>query len=187
MQKTDTKASILIWAIFLSLIISVTFIGVSTKINKNLRNDSNFVSQIEINNQIKNILHSGSIDSNYNNTYLTNGDKIIFDPTNVTIVGLKQGKIHISKINTGSIVNITLSEGGPIKYINNGLKGLISSFEIFPVTFGDLEIENLGGYSKFKISTSVEINYLSAYRNYFIIKEIGNKEIIKSKGKIKNF
>jgi hypothetical protein len=58
MQKTNIKASILIWATFLSLIITVTFISISTKINKNLKNNSALTSEININNQVKNIINS---------------------------------------------------------------------------------------------------------------------------------
>jgi hypothetical protein len=58
MQKTNKKASILIWAIFLSLIISVTFISISTKINKNLKNNSEIINNIKINNEVINIINS---------------------------------------------------------------------------------------------------------------------------------
>jgi hypothetical protein len=57
MQKTKSNASILIWAIFLSLIISITFISISTKINKSLKNNYNFTDEIKVNNQIKNIIN----------------------------------------------------------------------------------------------------------------------------------
>ena len=36
MQKTNKKASILIWSIFLSLVVSLSFVFVSTKINQNI-------------------------------------------------------------------------------------------------------------------------------------------------------
>jgi hypothetical protein len=58
MQKTNIKASILIWAIFLSLIISVTFISVSTKINKNLRENYSLTDKINLENEIGNIINS---------------------------------------------------------------------------------------------------------------------------------
>ncbi len=44
MQKRDKKWSILIWSIFLSLIISLSFVYVSTKVNQNIRLN-NFLDQ----------------------------------------------------------------------------------------------------------------------------------------------
>jgi len=55
-QKINSKASILIWAIFLSLIVSVSFISISTKITKNLKNSFNINSNLEKQNKINNIL-----------------------------------------------------------------------------------------------------------------------------------
>jgi hypothetical protein len=37
MKKYSKKASILLWAVMLSLIIAITFIAISTKINKNIK------------------------------------------------------------------------------------------------------------------------------------------------------
>lgn len=187
MQKTNIRASILIWAIFLSLIISVIFIGVSTKINKNLKNNSAFSHKIEVHNQIKNIINSWSIDSNFKNTYLLNWDKIIFNQSNATYAWLKQWEKYLAKINDSSIINIKINEWWPIKYKNNSASWLILGSKSFPVTTWNLEITNLWWYSKIIISSSLNSNYLSKYRNYYIIKELWNKEIIKSKWKIKNF
>jgi peptidoglycan hydrolase CwlO-like protein len=53
MQKNSVQASILIWAIFLSLIMSVSFISISTKINKTIHNNQK--SQDEINTYISNL------------------------------------------------------------------------------------------------------------------------------------
>jgi hypothetical protein len=58
MQKTSKKASILIWATFLSLIITVTFVSISTSINKNLKNNSSLTEQFKNENEIKNLLNS---------------------------------------------------------------------------------------------------------------------------------
>lgn len=52
MQKINKKASILIWAIFLSLIISLSFLSISTKITKNLKENSTNNKEIIGQNQI---------------------------------------------------------------------------------------------------------------------------------------
>lgn len=187
MQKTSTNASILIWAIFLSLIISVTFISISTKINKSLKNNSNFTDKIEINNQIKNIINSWNIDWNFNDEYLLNWDKIIFDPSNIIKVWIKKWEKYTAKINEASIVSINIINWWPVKYVNNSNSWVVVTSNNFNVSIWDLEILNLWWYSKIEISSTVKTNYLSEYRNYVILKNIWNKEVIKSKWKIKNF
>jgi len=58
MQKTNIKASILIWATFLSLIITVTFVSISTNINKNLKNNLSLTDKFKLEDQINNIINS---------------------------------------------------------------------------------------------------------------------------------
>lgn len=53
MQKNNKKASILIWAIILSLILSVTFISLSNKINLNLRQNISITKNSEENLKIE--------------------------------------------------------------------------------------------------------------------------------------
>jgi len=187
MQKTKSNASILIWAIFLSLIISITFISISTKINKSLKNNYNFTDEIKVNNQIKNIINKWSIDWNFNDEYLLNWDKIIFDPSNIITVWIKKWEIYTTKINVSSTININIINWWPIKYKNNSNSWLILNSTWILVTSWNLEISNLWWYSKIQISSNVKTNYLSKYRNYFILKNIWNKEVIESKWKIKNF
>ena len=187
MQKTDIKASILIWAIFLSLIISVTFIWVSTKINKNLRENKDLLNNINIENQIQNIISSWSIDSNYTSQYLTENEKIIFDNSSRRTLSLKKSELHVSKINNDSNISIRILSWWPISYINWSSTWLILDNAIFPVTVWDLNLYNLWGYTKFGISSNIKTNFLAKYTNYKIIKKIWNKEIIKSKWTLKNF
>ena len=54
MQKFNKKASILIYAIFLSLIISIMFIAISNKINLNLKQNKNISQNFDINDKIEN-------------------------------------------------------------------------------------------------------------------------------------
>jgi len=187
MQKKNTKASILIWAIFLSLIISVTFISISTKINKNLRNNSNFSEKIKINTQIKNIINNSIINWSFTDQTLSNLDEIIFDKSNEIIVWLKQNENYLSKINNSSNIWITIINWWPIKYLNLTSSWIISTNDTINTSSWDLEIINLWWYTKIKITSNYQNDFLSQYRNYKIIKKIWNKELIKTKWKIKNF
>ena len=56
MQKFNKKASILIYAIFLSLIISIMFIAISNKINLNLKQNKNISQNFDINDKIENYI-----------------------------------------------------------------------------------------------------------------------------------
>jgi hypothetical protein len=40
MQKTNLRASILIWSIFLSLTLTLSFVVISTKVNQNIKLNS---------------------------------------------------------------------------------------------------------------------------------------------------
>jgi hypothetical protein len=62
-QKNNEKASILIWSIFLSLIISISFLSISTKITKNLKNNSKLDSDLEKQNKINNLIKSSENDT----------------------------------------------------------------------------------------------------------------------------
>ncbi|MDP2396646.1 MAG: hypothetical protein Q8S84_04375 [bacterium] len=72
MQKNSTKASILIWAIFISLIISVSFIQISTKINKNLKNNEKIINSLNSYNEIDNNINEAIINNSYQNKVLEN-------------------------------------------------------------------------------------------------------------------
>ncbi len=183
MQKKNNQASILIWAIFLSLIISVTFISISTKINKNLINNINFSEKIIDNTEIKNIINNSILNWSFTNQTLSNWDELIFDKKDEIIVSLKQNEKYIIKIIESSTVWITIINWWPVKYWT----WLITNSENISVTAWDFEIENLWWYTKLKITSSSNKNHLSKYLNYRIIKKIWNKELIKTKWKIKNF
>lgn len=187
MQKNSIKASILIWAIFLSLIISITFIQISTKINKNLNNNTNRINNVKTNLEVKNKLNNAIINSNFSENTLNNWDKIVFDKTTELIIWLKQDETNISKINIPSTITITIINWWAIKYKNNSLSWVINTTKSFNATVWDLLISNLWWNSKVKINSNKNENFLWKYLNYKIVKEIWNKEVIKSYFKIKNF
>jgi hypothetical protein len=51
-MKKNKRASILLWAVMLSLIIAITFISISTKINKNIKLSGEINNFIEEKNKI---------------------------------------------------------------------------------------------------------------------------------------
>lgn len=183
MQKITKKASILIWSIFLSLIISVTFISISTKINKNIKNNYLLQNNIEYNNEIKNIINSWSITWIYTNKSLSNWEEIIFKNNNI-IKSLEKWEDISIKIISDNSLTISILEWSPV----NTSSWLIINNDAFSLTSpSDFNIYNLWWYSKIKISSDIENSFLLQYTNYKIIKQIWNKTIIKSKWKIKNF
>lgn len=188
MQKTSKKASILIWATFLSLIMTVIFVSISTNINKNLKNNLSLTEEFKNENEIKNLLNSWSINMNYNDLYLKNWDKIIFEKSNKTTISLKKWEIHTWKININSNITIDIKEWWPVTYKSNNYNDIITDKKTFWwITNKYFYIKNLWWYSKIIISSDTTWNYLSKYRNYNIYKKIWNKEVIKWSWKIKNF
>lgn len=187
MQKNNQKASILIWAIFMSLIISITFIQISTKINKNLQNNINSNNQLKINSSIKNTINSWSINWIYTNITLENWDKIIFNDSNNVTLSLKKWDNNISKINTDSTVTINIIKWWPIKYENNSISWIITNNDSISTTIWDLIIYNLWWYTSLEISSDEDTNFLNQYVTYKVTRTIWNKEIIKTKWKIKKF
>ncbi len=186
MQKTNIRASILIWSIFLSMIISVTFISISTKINKNIKENYSLQSQIKNTNEVENIINSWSINWIYTNTILKNWEQIIFDNNNI-YKSLKKWEKFSIKILKNNNLTISISEWSAIKYKDNTNSGIINSSLSFDTTIWNLEIINLWWYSKIKIDSDTENSFLLKYTNYKIIKKIWNKEVVKTKWEIKNF
>jgi hypothetical protein len=188
MQKTNTKASILIWAIFLSMIISISFISINTKVKQSLENNYKIINKFKIDNEIINIINSWSINNTFLDEYnLENNQKLIFDKNDESIIWLKKYEIHISKIIENSEISIEILEWGPIKWNNTTNNGIINTTDTLNLINWDLEIKNLAWYSKIKIISNSDKNYLTQYRNYKIIQQIWNKQVIKSKWQIKNF
>jgi hypothetical protein len=58
MQKTNKRASILIWSMFLSLIISLSFVFISTKINQNLTFNKYLEDFFSKDNKINDLINS---------------------------------------------------------------------------------------------------------------------------------
>jgi len=102
-QKISKKASILIWAIFLSLIISLSFLSISTKITKNLKeNSQNNISIIEQNNFEK-ILKTSNLDTEII------WNKTIYIENRSLKKSLKKSEEYEIKFRKDSTININLT------------------------------------------------------------------------------
>ena len=182
MQKIGTRASILIWAIFLSLIISVSFISISTKINKNIRSNSknikSFNNQKAIKEKIKNW--------DYSNKRLANNEAIFFDKRNNFTWSLKKSENIKLKFEQISTIDINIVSGWPLYFT---LSWSTSSWWIVSRTNNlssfswELILENMWWYTMYNIDSNND--FLSPELNYKIVKKIWNKQVIKNSGIIK--
>lgn len=84
MKKYSKKASILLWAVMLSLIIAITFISISTKINKNIKLSGELNDFIEEKNNINLFMNSGGINNILENKILVfeNNEEKVFSLKN---------------------------------------------------------------------------------------------------------
>jgi len=181
MQKTTLKASILIWSIFLSLIISVTFIWISTKINQNLNNNNDLNKNIQIQNEIKNKLKSKNYsDKNFDNWYTL----IFASQKNIKIWLKKDENIFINFPET-STWNISIINWWPIYYSWSIWTWIINNTYDINSIYWMLNIKNLWWYTKIQLDSNNNIQ--TQYQNYKIVKTIWNKKIIKTSWKVQNF
>jgi hypothetical protein len=193
MQKTAKNASILIWSIFLSIIISLWFISISTQINKTLKNNQNIQQEINKSNQLKNILNSSNPSSQQLDdwTYLN-----IFESNSYL------GSLEANETKTFSfsgtnldLVEIIVKNWWPIKYTYDIwstnqeydiLKTLSISFSwnLDNInTHSILTIENLWWYTLFQVNS--DKNFIAPERFYEIWKKIWNKNVLIKSSQIK--
>lgn len=180
MQKTNIKASILIWATFLSLIITFTFISISTSINKNLKNNTSLTNQFKLENQLENIINSWAINNTFINNYLDNWEIIFFKTNNIYISLKKNEKINI-KITKDNALTVYIISWWPIEtsswlLINNDTYDLSD--------WNNFLVNNLWWYTKILISSDTENSFLLKDIFFKINKKIWNKNIIKTNWKI---
>jgi hypothetical protein len=112
MQKNNKKASILLWAIMLSLIVAITFISISSKINKNIKLNWNIKKFNEERKKINfSILNKNNQKINFNKT-------IIFEDKNEKFFSLKKYEEKQITFSWSSDFNIDISiiNWWPINY-----------------------------------------------------------------------
>lgn len=79
MQKTDTQASILMWTVFLSMILAMTFLSISTQIHNTIKNSGDFVHSIDSLNQINTLLVDAQASQNYTDQNINDAISIDFE------------------------------------------------------------------------------------------------------------
>lgn len=195
MQKFNKKASILIYAIFLSLIISIMFIAISNKINLNLKQNKNISQNFDINDKIENSLKkiekdlhqlakipkiweekikkileniekNSKIDENINIEIKKNFD---FSAENSTIIILPETRLSTQK-------------GVELKYRESGF----SQEEIFnfenPIesekNFKKINFKNTWSYSKINIISNKFV--IKKNMTYYVYENIWNSNVVKT-------
>lgn len=179
MQKNNKKASILLWAVMLSLIIAIIFISISTKINKNIKNSSKIQNFIEEKNKIE-IAKTTLID-----TDISENKAIIFQDNKERIFSLKsQEDLSLSFSGTSDFnIDIWIINWAEINYFyenawNITNSGIVSSSKSFTWKLDstnntwNLILKNLWGYSKFKINS--ENSFETWKKSYKIVTKIWN-------------
>ena len=191
MQKLNKNASILIWSVMLSLIITISFISISTKINKNIKLSWDSYEQ----NKEKISLDSALY--NQVNTQLSDKKAIIFEDSNNAIISLKQWESTTLTFSGTTDFNVDLwivewwavaytytnISSSPIYWVLNYSNSF--SWTLTPTNnTGSLTLENIGWYSEILIKS--ENSFVSPDKKYKIVQTIWNNNFIKTRGTISN-
>jgi len=193
MQKTEKKASILIWSIMLSLVISIAFISISSKLYKNIKLNNYLNSSINK----KNILAEKITQS----WWLIEKDEFLTFEQNSYIINKEEEFDIIFEWNSNFSGRITLTNWWPIVYevksyswADNSYYNITSSWIItekkannFDWTLNNsydkvnLKIKNLGWISKVIFETNNDNFYWTwITKKYKIEKKIWWKYIEKT-------
>lgn len=193
MQKTAKNASILIWSIFLSIIISLWFISISTQINKTLKNNQNIQQEINKSNQVKNILNSSNPSSQQLDdwTYLN-----IFESNSyLWSVEANETKTFSFSWTSLNLLEIIVKNWWPLKFTydiwsTNQEYDILKTWSIsFSWNLDNintnsiLTIENLWWYTLFQVNS--DENFIAPERFYEIWKKIWNKNVLIHSSQIK--
>ncbi len=181
MQKIGKKASILIWAIFLSLIISISFLSITTKITKKLKNINKNIDNIELEQVIKNSFIKG--ENNIKNIW----NKTIIIENKSLEKSLKSKEIYELDFSQNSIIDLEMINNSIIHYELKWTKndaGIISwSLDSYETEEWKLILTNYSWYAKFRLACDNKLE--NKEKKYKIIENIWDKKIIKTRWIIK--
>jgi len=178
-MKKNKKASILLWSVMLSLIIAITFIAISTKINKNIKSSGEINNFIENNNKINISINSWNIIDISDNKLLINSnkEKRIFslkkqEELNLSFSWISDFNIDIWiiswwPINYNYMNNSIITSSWIINYSNSFTWTLDSSNNTW-----SLNIINLWWNTRFEINS--ENQFETWEKNYKIVTKIWN-------------
>lgn len=191
MQNLDKKASILIWAVMLSLIVAISFISISAKINKSIKLSGEIW---EYNNE--KIKLSSAI-NNTQNTPLTDKKVIVFESSLQKVFSFKQSEKIILSFSWISDFNIDLwiidwSWWWVYYNYKNNTSTTASWVLNYSHSFSwkldstnnswTLLLENLWWYSQILIKS--EKAFETNQKKYKIVQTIGNNKFIQTRGEI---
>jgi len=183
MQKNKHNASILIWSIFLSLILSISFVSISSKINQNIRDNQKYISKNTNNYLIQDKIKNKDYT---NETFTLSNEKIIFMQNKDYSWSLKKSENIKIKFEQITDISINIIEGWPISYITSWT--LTSSWLIISSSSlslsGSIILTNLAWYTVYNIISNN--NIIAPFTKYKIIKTIWNKDILKTRWIIQN-
>jgi len=175
LQKYNKKASVLIWAIFLSLMISISFLSVATKISKNLNSTNSLKKNIFENIQIQNKLNSIKLNS------ATINEKIKINIENKTLKkSLKKYEIFTINFPENSDWSLNLTSSGIIYYTFWSDKWFLDNTNTkyeFSNKNWDLTLENYSWITKFKLSSDKKFDF--DWKKYKIIENFQDHKIVK--------
>ncbi len=195
MQKSNKNASILLWAIFISMILSILFLSISTKITKILKNNDNILNQNKINQIINNKVKS----LNFNTTKLKDKTYLIFESRNPLRRVIKKNSSFTILFNSWATINLKINkiywadlyyklyQSNDKNNINNLVWSWIISDKLETTLLDSsnnwwkIILQNLWWESKIKIYSEKACR--PKYINYKIIKIIWNTNIIQTENK----
>lgn len=188
MQKTAKKASILIWSVFLSMMVSVAFISVSTNVTKNLKENKQIKNTVNAQVQKENAINEAINNKDFEDKKLSNDSLLVFDKSNYVVFWLKENQKYLIEVSDNQNMTIIIENGSSVSYINQdspSISWIVNKAKTFETWIWIIEIQNLWWYSKVKVTSESKI--LPQYINYKIIQKIWSKELIKENSRIKTF
>lgn len=192
MQKSNKKWSILIWSIFLSLIISLTFVFVSTKVNQSIRLNSYLEWFLNKNTTIKNLIKLWWAGNLWDNEFLVSTENLYTLKNEENLIFSFSGNISFSwsiKLKSWwpiyyEITSFSWSNNLEYSLVNSWIISQINSWTLFiwylwnDYDRSDLTVSNLWWLSSFLINSTQDYYWVS--KTYKVLKNIWWKNIEKS-------
>jgi len=197
MQKNKQKASILLWSIFISMILSILFLSISTKITKNLKNNDDIIQ----NSQITEIIKKQISSLDFTTIKLKDKQYLLFEWIDPLIRTIKEKKELNILFNSWNTINLKLEKiyWADIYYETyqsndkNNINSLVSSWVLTDNVdlnlldntnnWWKIYLKNLWWETKIKIYS--ENSCIPEYIHYKIVKIVWNKQLIKEINKQK--
>ena len=188
MQKIAKNASILIWSVFLSMMVSVAFVSVSSNVTKNLKENQSIKQSLNAEIIKQNAINEAITKESFENKKLSKDKVLIFEQFNYIEFWLKENWEYLIKVDNNQNMTIIIENWSSVSYRNstdNSVNWIVNKSSTFETKTWIIEIKNLWWYSKIKVSSEWE--FIPQYKNYKIIQKIWSKELIKENWRIKIF